>query len=120
MAHRENEGYRVTPKSDGGKGKTGATPGQFADTTPQLGMDSGSFTLQTIMTMQATLGGLVKQIEGMEKKLDGVADDGKKHGHWIYAANVLAILGLGVIGFMAKMIWDVVQLRMNAALPPGH
>lgn len=90
-------------------------PASFPETTPPLTLDQ-SFTLPTIMTMQHTLGGLEKSMERVETKLDKLGDDVTKHGHWIYAANAVIVLGLAILGFMAKLVWDIAKTRIG--IPP--
>jgi hypothetical protein len=73
-----------------------------------------SFTLPTIMTMQHTLGGIEKQVEGLDRKVDKLSADVEKHGRWLFTANVILIIALAVISFVAKMVWDVVKVKLGA------
>jgi len=81
-------------------------PPEQQPTPPPLTLDQ-SFTLPTIMTMQSQLGGIVKQLEHIEKKMDDVSSDVKKHGQWIFAANALLVVILSVIAFLAPRVWDL-------------
>lgn len=91
-----------------------SAPTSLPSSTPPQSLDQ-SFTLPTIMTMQSQLGGIVKQLEHIEKKMDDVSSDVKKHGRWIYAANALLAVVLAIIGFLAPRVWDLL-----IAKPPSH
>lgn len=77
-------------------------PTDFPKTTPPISMGQDNLLLQTVLTMQGTLGGLAKQIEGMERKLDKVADEVAKHGRWLFAAYVGGAVILAIVGLIAK------------------
>lgn len=80
--------------------------------TPAYGSDH-NFTLQTIMEVQKTLGGLVKQIDGLDKNVNKLSDDVSKHGKWIFAANAVVLIALGILGFLAKILWDIAKVKLG-------
>ena len=92
-------------------------PHSFPDTTPPLGLDHSSFTLQTIMTMQSTLGGLSKQVDTLSAQVEDLGKDVRAHGKWIYAANALAILAFGAMCWTGKEVWDLLKDRISIAAP---
>lgn len=96
------------------KGDENTSPTSFPSTTPPQSLDQ-SFTLPTIMTMQSQLGGIVKQLEHIEKQVDNLLADVKKHGKWIYAANAFVLAVIGVMAFLAPRIWDILLKT-----PPTH
>lgn len=59
------------------------------------------------MNMQHTLGGIEKQLENLDKKMDKISADVEKHGRWVYAANAIGVIVLAVISFLASKIWDL-------------
>ena len=100
--------------SKSGSGSDNGDPlTSFPHTTPLLTLDYGSFVMQSLMTMQATLGGLVKHVDSVDKKLDRVADDVSKHGRWIYAASVVVVIGVSVLGFLVKALWDIAKAKLG-------
>jgi hypothetical protein len=86
------------------------SPTSFPSTPPPQTLDQ-AFTLPTIMTMQSQLGGIVKQLEHIEKTMDEVAKDVKKHGNWIFAANALLAVIIAIIAFLAPRVWDLLIKR---------
>jgi hypothetical protein len=91
------------------------TPTRFPETTPALTRDD-SFTLQAVMDMQKTLGGVAKQIDSLDARVSKMSDEVSKHGKWIFAANVVLLIALGLIGFFAKVLWDIAKVKFG--LPP--
>lgn len=67
------------------------------------------------MTMQSQLGGIVEQLRNIEKALDEIGTDVKKHGKWIYAANAFVAVVILILGFLAPRIWDILLAK-----PPAH
>lgn len=96
----------MPPSSRTPAGSAPSPPPEQQPTPPPLSLDQ-SFTLPTIMTMQSQLGGIVKQLEHIEKKMDEVSHDVKKHGQWIFAANALLFVILATMTFLAPRIWDL-------------
>jgi hypothetical protein len=80
---------------------------------PRSGQPGHDFTLQAVMEMQRTLGGLENKIDNVDRHLTAIAADVSKHGKWIYAATVVAVLTLGGFGFLAKVMWDIVKAKMG-------
>lgn len=102
--------------STSGSGSDRSNPSaSFPHTTSLLTFDHDSFVMQWMMTMQATLGGLVKHVDSMDKKLDRVADEVAKHGRWIYAASVVVVLGVSVLGFLVKALWDIATATLGVS-----
>jgi hypothetical protein len=97
-----------------GRAEETTAPTSFPTTSPPPTLDQ-SFTLPTIMTMQSQLGAIGKQLEHIEKKLDEVAGDVKKHGRWIYAANAFVLAMIALIGFFAPRLWDVLISRQGSS-----
>jgi hypothetical protein len=91
-------------------------PTSFPATAPPQSLDQ-SFTLPTIMTMQSQLGGIVKQLEHIEKKMDDVSADVKVHGRWIFAANAVLAVMIAVVAFLAPRVWDLLVARAPATPP---
>ena len=87
-------------------------PTQFPETTPAYTRDD-SFTLQAIMDIKGTLGGLVKQIDSLEVSVEKMATDVSKHGKWIFAANAVLLISLGILGFLAKVLWDIAKVKLG-------
>jgi hypothetical protein len=100
---------RKVPKSKD-EAERGTSPAKFAATAP-LTLDQ-SFTLPTIATMQHTLGGIEKQVESLDRKVDKMSNDVEKHGRWLFAANAILPIAIGIMGFIAKMVWDIVKAKL--------
>jgi len=103
------------------KNATGSVPTQSPQTTPQdYILPDHSFTLQSIMEMQKSLGQLTQAVTTLTEeskknstKLDGIS-------HKIYAAEVvvslLVLIGGGVFYLFWK-IWDTIAPLIQIKLP---
>lgn len=90
------------------------TPQQFPSvTTPRPNQATHDFTLQAVMEMQKTLGGVCAQLDRIDSEIQRTADDVSKHGRWIFAANVVIVIAVGVFGWVLNMIWEIVKARFG-------
>lgn len=74
-----------------------------------------SFTLQAIMEMQKTLGGLCEKIDSLntrinnfEKRLESVESTVSSMSHKQYAAGIILLMAIAIGGFIIDKAWDLV------------
>lgn len=80
-------------------------------------MDSNAVLLSTVLSIKSDLGGVCKQLDGLDAKIEKLGDEVSRHGKWIFAANIVLVILIGVVGFAAKAFWDVILVRLNT--PPS-
>jgi hypothetical protein len=69
--------------------------------------------IYVLMELKGTLGGLVKQIDNLDQNVGKLSTDVAKHGKWIFCANVILLLALGIIGFIASVAWDIAKSHLG-------
>lgn len=94
------------------KGQGQEVPTEFAQVPPYPSMDH-SFTLQAVMEMQKTLGILSGKIDSVDSTVKEIGRDVSRHGKWIFAATAVALLLFTIVGFMAKVAWDIAKVKLG-------
>ncbi len=80
-------------------------PPTFAETTPsRYPMTDYSFTLQAIMEMQKTIGGLNEAVGTLKSLTEKQGDKLDKISHRIYAATVVITIALPILAFLANLL----------------
>ena len=93
-------------------------PQNFPETPPPQPTDYASFTLQTVMELQKTVGGLDQAIKSLTSTVES---QGKILNRILYSI-VFAAGGLFVFGFFGRLLFsklDVLLSFIQSLSPPG-
>jgi hypothetical protein len=113
----------VTSREERERGSREGPPQRFGETTPPgLQADYSVFTVQTVLEMQRTLGGIetaIKNLEERSKEHSGKLD---QIGKEVYAAKVV----VGVVGglivlagaFIGWVIYELLPYFVSHPVPP--
>lgn len=105
MAEHKGSGQKKSQEQE--------TPREFPQLPPNYSNMDHSFSLQAIMEMQKTLGGLSGKIDSLDATIKELGKDVSRHGKWIYAATIIAALLFACVGFIAKVAWDVAKVKLG-------
>ena len=96
------------------------TTPEFPQTPPsRYQMTDYSFTLQAIMEMQKTVGGLTEAVGTLKKLTEKQGEKLDKISHRIYAAGVLITIAVPIVAFLANLFAPQIQaaLHLSAVQP---
>ena len=86
-----------------------APPRRFPDTPPPQPVDYGSFTLQTAMELQKTVGGLEQAI----RTLTTTVENQGKTLNWIRYIIAFTAGGLFVVGYFGRLLFSKLDLLLS-------
>jgi len=90
------------------------TPKEIPEITPQrYPMTDYSFTLQAIMEMQKTIGGLSEAVGTLKNLTEKQGEKLDKISHRIYAATVVITIALPILAFLANLVAPTVLAALH-------
>jgi hypothetical protein len=96
---------------------TDATPQSMPKTTPQEYSSAGhDFTLQAVMEMQRTLGGVAERIDGLSGGLEKMADKLGDIEKAVHAVKIGAIVAGAILTVVGGVLWWAIGDRVTAAV----
>lgn len=105
-------------KANAGEGN----PAQYPLGTPPYPSPDHSFTLQTIMDLNKSMGQMIESVNGMSKRIDDLSSrmeklEGKVSSitHQLYAAGIVFTIAVAVGGFVINKASDLAIGVINKA-----
>jgi hypothetical protein len=83
--------------------RTDAPPSGFPDVTPpRYPMTDYSFTLQAVMELQKTIGGLTEAVNTLKTQTERQGTKLDSISHRVYAATVIVMIAVPIVAFLAN------------------
>ena len=93
------------------------TPPQIAETLPSArhSMADYSFTLQAIMELQKTVGGLAEAVNNLKSNIDKQGDKLEKISQRVYAAGVVLTIAVPILAVLANWLGPIILAAIRNA-----
>ena len=86
-------------------------------TPPRYPMADYSFTLQAIMELQRSVGGLVEAVNALKSRTEKQAEILDKISHRIYAASVVIAIALPILAFLTNLLAPALLTALHLPTP---
>lgn len=83
-------------------------------------MTDYSFTLQAIMELQKTMGGLSEAVNGLKDRTEKQGEKLDKISHRIYAAGVVITVAVPILAFLANWLAPIILAALRGTGGSAH